>query len=124
MKEVIYNDKTFLLTDQEFAKAMIAWNDKKMYYCVRLERCLTPYFKHAGTQKENVGYEIFYLLVEKDGRDKHEKVFKKDDKYFKEINNNNKDIKVEVSLDEEEITNLIPVDSFYQTNSFRLISPN
>lgn len=118
MKEIIYNDNKFLLTDEEFAKAIVCWNEKRSFYSLRLEQLLTPYFKHAGTAKEELNYEVYYLWTTERGQKVFEKIFKREDKYFREITKGGDKVKIEVALGEEELENLIPHDVYYKNNLY------
>jgi hypothetical protein len=87
MKEVVYSDKkVYLLTNKEFAEAMALWNQKKNYWCQRIEKLLPPFILHAGTPDREVGRKI-YLLPLMDGNKivKLREVFKDENENYYEV---------------------------------------
>jgi len=67
MKEVIYflkgDDKTFLLTDNEFIEAKSIWDIKNSYWCHRLEKLMPPSYKMVGTPDEDMGFKEIFIDV-------------------------------------------------------------
>ena len=64
MKKVYYNSEMqYLITDREFAEAMIEWAKKLPFWCSRLEVLLSPYFKIVETPRVELGKKIMIDLV-------------------------------------------------------------
>ena len=114
MKEIFYDDKhIFLLTNEEFMKAVKAWDEKKDFWCIRLEAMMTRRFRYAGTPREELGFEVFVLRT-KNGL---KKIYKKNEKYYQLLRYTDaKDCvysplpKIEKNI----IKDLIPQDEFYK----------
>ena len=119
MKEIFYDkDNKFLLTDGEFAKAVVAWNEKKSFWCQRTEKLLTPYYKFAGTKKDEIGFTIYLKLTDGNGL---VKIYERNNKYYKLLssgdgNSSYNEIK-NIKVDE-----LILQEDFYgEKNNLRLL---
>lgn len=121
MKEIIYTgypkNQTFLLTDKEFDEAMLGWDSKNNYWCVRLERSLSPYFKHAGTPKEELGYQVFMLKGSNSG---YKKIFLQNGTYYEKVTDNGTERKISPPelQKKETIKQLIPQEDFYQQKKY------
>jgi len=118
MKEVIYkNGDEYLLTDKEFAQAIVNWNEKKSYWFEREERMLTPFYESAGTPPLQLGKEMLLDVTPR----RAELFFKKNDKWYSCLNGKgNGTIEVKFSNKEEEeafAKRLIPQDDFYNNDT-------
>ena len=88
MKEVIYvvgkERVDYLLTNDEFKEAANFWQEKKDYWCQRLERFFTPYHLGAGSLSEDLGYDAIFLKSEKmsDGKTHMKKFWKKGNDFY------------------------------------------
>ena len=82
MKLITYsNDKQYLITNEEFLFAIHQWNEKKSYYCERVEALLSPFPRTAETPREELGRKIFLEIV--DGRAR--RIFKNKEGRYMEI---------------------------------------
>ena len=113
-------DECFLLTDREFAEAVIAWENKKAYYCMRLECYLPKNVKFARTPKEDLDYEVFILVDKKTGGE--QKIFKKNGRFLRTIFDGYSERKVDAMLNEEELSQLINQEEFYTQKKYLLLN--
>lgn len=121
MKEIIYQIgyevEKFLLTNKEFKEAMLYWQENNGdYYCHRLETFLTKHYKFARTPSDELGYEIFFEKIE--GTDSCRKIFKKNNKYYKEIKGNGDYYKIEVEIKDK--TKLIEQEKTFEKGNLQL----
>ena len=114
MKEVVYSDReVYLLTNKEFGEALMSWDQKKNYWCQRIEKLLPPFILHAGTPDIEKGREIFLLpLMIGDKIVKLRRIFKDEDGKYQEILDDNGSL-MSVSDIEIEQRRLILQEDYY-----------
>jgi len=112
MKTVIYyGDKNYFITDEEFKEALKVWQVDGVYFCKRLEVALSGKFIVAETLPEDLGHEVFLMAGPTGGI---QKIFKKDDKYFRQIHSEfGGEKKYKIDLSEKQISGLISQEKYY-----------
>lgn len=112
MKNVVYyGNKEYFITNKEFEEASRAWDLKKTYFCQRLEVSLSDKFVVVETLPEDLGHEVFLMAGPTGGI---QKIFKKDDKYFRQIHSEfGGEKKYKIDLSEKQISGLISQEKYY-----------
>lgn len=88
MKEIKYSDgEKFILTNNEFVDAMVAWRKEDgSYWCERLEALLPKFILYAQTPPEEKGREMFLVPLFVDHRFvKMRRIFKAQNGAYYEI---------------------------------------
>lgn len=118
MHQVFYGkDKNFLLTDEEFSKAALAWDQKKSFYCLRLQALLPPFLTYAEKPPFEVGHNVFILMTQNGS---WQRVYERGGTYYQlETIEGTKRLFALPGLQQEEtIARLIPQEEFYQEKKY------
>jgi len=115
MKKIVFQvglkEEIFLITDSEFKEAVSCWNNNNDYYCQRLEALLPKKYRFVRTPINEIGFEVFvYLTKNKEVA----KLFKKNDKFYKEIDKGSGIVKVEVEVAKDFKKKLISQEDYYK----------
>jgi len=80
MKIVQYQEKTFTLTNEEFAKALTAWKNNQSFWCIRIEALLPKFYRYAYTPQEDINRDVYLYFCETTKTMR--KLFKQGDEYY------------------------------------------
>lgn len=120
MYEVVYNkEKKYLLTNEEFLKAMTSWNQGKSFFCLRINALLPRFISYAEEPREDMGYEVFILGTPDD----YEKIYRKENKYYERVSYGGSGIYqyswipikiLKERIEKLKLKGLIPQEKFFQ----------
>ena len=117
MKEVIYflkgEDRSYLLTDQEFIEAKCAWDVKNSYWCHRLEKLMPPTYRMVGTPEEDIGFCKISIDC-KNGQ----KIYLRGDKYYTKVFENGTGRLVHVNEQYVNKERLVNQENYYQEKKY------
>ena len=122
MKRVIYTKKCYeyLITDKEFAEALMKWNEKRSYWCNRLEVLLSPFPAVVETPREELGRKIMLDLR----GDEPRRIFKNKNGDYMEILDESGKL-MSCSIDKDKIVEfertLVSQDDFYNKKENKLL---
>lgn len=122
MKEVIIREtkEVIRLTDQEFGKAMTAWNNKQFFYSVRLEKAIPPgSVLFAGTPEAERGYVPYLHITTTAAGTVTERFYKKDNTFHYLTGKEMKEVINKGSL---ESGMLIMEDEHYDLSTERILT--
>jgi hypothetical protein len=113
MKKIVYHDnpknKEFFLTNKEFEEAYATFQRRKEYWCARLQASLSHRYKWIETPPIELEYTIFYLPTSGGVK----QIYKKGNKYYQEMESEEKTSIKEIILSEEEKNNLLSEEEVY-----------
>ncbi len=113
MKKIFFEQRIYLLTDLEFEKAVKTWKKNGKYWCKRLEALISDKFLFAETPRGEVGYKV-YLYKNKNGT--LGKIFERNNKFYKEIQENNCKRKILIEIDNKFKQRMIEQEKFYNSS--------